>query len=89
MKQSGQSGFTIVELIIVIVIIALLATLTAVLYTGAQKQASDVRIRDAADKFSDAIQLWSAQNSNAKPKGGWGSLTPASAANGCNWLPIC
>lgn len=83
MKQSGQSGFTIVELIVVIIVIGLLATITSMMYSSSQQQASDTRIRDAADKFSDAIQLWSAQNSGAKPKGGSGSTTPASATTGC------
>lgn len=83
MKQSGQSGFTIVELIVVIIVIGLLATITSMMYSSSQQQASDTRIRDAADKFSDAIQVWSAQNGGAQPKGGSGSLTAANATTGC------
>ena len=82
MKQSGQSGFTIIELIIVIVIIGILALLTSVLYTGAQAQSRDTKIRDGASKFAEAIQLWSAQNGNALPLGGASSATPATAT-GC------
>lgn len=83
MTKSGQTGFTIVELIIVIIVIGILATLTSVAYISSQKQASDARIRDAADKFSDAIQLWSAQNGGAQPKGGFGSTVAANATTGC------
>ncbi len=82
MKRSGQSGFTIIELIIVIVIIALLATLTAVLYTGAQKQASDVRMRDASDKVGDAVRLWAANHDGAAPKGGYDGTGSNSIVNG-------
>ncbi len=39
--QKRQSGFTIVELLIVIVIIGILATLVIVTFTGTQKKARD------------------------------------------------
>lgn len=60
-----------VELLIVVVIIAILVAITATMYQNAQVQARDTQIKDAADKFADAISLWSANHSGAKPKGGW------------------
>lgn len=83
MKMRGQSGFTIVELIVVIIVIGVLATITSMMYNSSQQQAADARIRDAADKFADAIQVWSAQNGGMKPMGGAGSTTPVSSTVGC------
>lgn len=83
MKKSGHSGFTIVELLIVIIVIGILATITVVAYASSQQRASDVRIRDAADKFSDAIQIWTARNGGVPPKGGWGSTVAANSTTGC------
>ena len=83
MKHRVRRGFTIVELIVVIVVIAILATLTTVLYLDAQKQARDTTIRDAADKFSQAIELMSSKtNGGSMLKGGYGS-TVAATATGC------
>jgi len=83
MKHQVKRGFTIVELIIVIVVIAILATLTAILYSNAQKQARDTAIRDAADKFAQSIELMSSKNNGgAIIKGGYGSTTSATSS-GC------
>jgi len=83
MKHPVKRGFTIVELLVVIIVIAILATLTSVLYLDAQKQARDTTIRDAADKFSQAIELMSSKtNGGAMIKGGYGSTT-AATATGC------
>lgn len=40
-----QSGFTIVELLIVVIVIAILATITIVGFNGIQKQGASVRCR--------------------------------------------
>ncbi|HSW90787.1 MAG TPA: prepilin-type N-terminal cleavage/methylation domain-containing protein [Candidatus Saccharimonadales bacterium] len=83
MKHRVRRGFTIVELIIVIVVIAILATLTALLYSNAQRQARDTAIRDAADKFAQSIELMSSKiNGGAIIKGGYGSTT-AATSTGC------
>lgn len=83
MKHPVKRGFTIVELLVVIIVIAILATLTTVLYLDAQKQARDTAIRDAADKFSQAIELMSSKtNGGAMIKGGYGSTTSVTST-GC------
>lgn len=83
MKHRAARGFTLVELIVVIVVIALLATITAVLYVNAQKQARDTAIREAAEKFSESIELMSSKyNGGAMIKGGYGSTT-AATSTGC------
>lgn len=42
-KQTKQSGFTIVELLIVIVVIGILATLVIVTFTGVQQKARNTK----------------------------------------------
>jgi prepilin-type N-terminal cleavage/methylation domain-containing protein len=69
MKQTIRRGFTIVELLIVIVVIGILASITLVAYTNIQKQARDTRVRDAADKVADAMQIFVAKNGHV-PRGG-------------------
>lgn len=54
-----QTGFTIVELLIVIVVIGILAAITVVAYNGIQERARDTqRITDIA-AIGRALQLWS------------------------------
>ncbi|OYX36076.1 hypothetical protein B7Z00_04920 [Candidatus Saccharibacteria bacterium 32-50-10] len=82
MKVWAKQGFTIVEILIVTVVVAILATLTVVAYMNAQTQAQDVRVRDAADKVTDAIQLF-ASKTGRLPRGGSGSSTAIGAATEC------
>ncbi len=82
MKVRAKQGFTIVEILIVTVVVAILATLTVVAYMNAQTQAQDVRVRDAADKVADAIQLF-ASKAGRLPRGGSGSSTAIGAATEC------
>lgn len=81
-KRGLTKGFTIVELLIVIIVVAVLATLIALSYGNAQSQARDTQIRDAADKFADAIKVIQVRT-GAFPQGGAGSTTPVDATNGC------
>lgn len=49
-RTSKETGFTIVELLVVIVVIAILATISAVVYSGAQARARDsIRKNDLAE----------------------------------------
>ena len=72
MTNRRQRGFTIVELIIVIVVLGILATITSVLYLGAQKQARDIKNIDGMHKLADAIELFIAKNQHF-PAGGYGA----------------
>ena len=83
MKRIVRRGFTIVELIVVIIVLSILVMITASIYQNAQVQARDTMVRDAADKFADAISLFAAKNTNnAMPAGGYGS-TSAATSTGC------
>ncbi len=66
-----KQGFTLVELLIVLIVITILVMITATIYKNVQVQARDAQVHDAADKFADAILLWSAQKGGAMPKGGY------------------
>lgn len=62
-----NKGFTVVELIVVIVVIAILATVTVLIYDGAQKQAAEASIK--SDLQNASAQLESDRRSaNGYPK---------------------
>lgn len=69
-KRGYKKGFTVVELLIAIVVMALLATMIALAYDSAQVQARDLQVRDAADKYADALRLWMAHHNGQLPQGG-------------------
>lgn len=53
-----QTGFTIVELLIVIVVIAILAAITIVAYNGIQQRARDAVMRSDLTNAGKAIRLY-------------------------------
>ena len=65
---SKQTGFTIVELLIVIVVIGILAAITVVAYNGIQTRANNLRTEDAAAKFRKALILYATEH-GAYPTG--------------------
>lgn len=66
MKLRGrQSGFTIVELLIVIVVIAILAAITIVAYNGIQQRARTTQTTSALTAWIKGIKLYRAD------KGAW------------------
>ena len=81
-KRGRTNGFTIVELLVVIIVIAILASLVALSYGNAQTQTRDTQMRDAADKFADAIKLIYLKTGTF-PKGGYGSVN-AVTSSGCS-----
>ena len=56
-KQRRQSGFTIVELLIVVVVIAILAAITIVSYNGIQKRAKETAVISNLNGVSKQIKL--------------------------------
>lgn len=57
-----DSGFTIVELLIVIVVIAVLASVTTVAYNGVAARATYSKARDDFATIRKAIELYKAEN---------------------------
>lgn len=64
MRWDKQSGFTIVELLIVIVIIGILAAITVVAYNGIQGRAHDVAVQSDVRKIGQALQHYVAVNNS-------------------------
>lgn len=65
-----QTGFTIVELLIVIVVIGILATIAIVAYNGVQGQAHDSTIKSNLSNFSKQIELYATmENGGLYPVG--------------------
>lgn len=56
--ERKQTGFTIVELLIVVVVIAILATVTVVAYNGIQSQAKNTTFLAAMDAYEKAMRLY-------------------------------
>ncbi len=54
-RGQKQTGFTIVELLVVIVVIAILAAITIVSFNGIQKQAQDTKIKNDIAVITRAI----------------------------------
>lgn len=57
-----QTGFTIVELLIVIVVIGILATIAIVAYNGVQGRANDTAIRSDLQNISKKLEMYKADN---------------------------
>jgi len=60
--KNKQSGFTIVELLIVVVVIAILAAITIVAYNGIQRNARDTIRIDKISKIAKALEMYKIDN---------------------------
>ncbi len=81
--EQKQTGFTIVELLIVIVVIAILAAITIVSYNGIQASATDARIKSAVSQVEKAVYAWSIKRGGGIPSGGGYGSTAKNADGTC------
>lgn len=97
-KANKQTGFTIVELLIVIVVIGILAAITLVAYNGLQDRANDSARTSAVSQIRKALEAYRAVHGNYPPHtsaganvpagfvGTWGSSYSFSVATDDSWL---
>jgi prepilin-type N-terminal cleavage/methylation domain-containing protein len=62
-KNIKQSGFTIVELLIVIVVIGILAAITIVAYNGIQNRAKTTTAQSAANNVAKKAEIYNTEQS--------------------------
>ena len=79
MKHKKQTGFTIVELLIVIVVIGILAAITIVAFNGAQERARDTQRKQNLNDLAKVLQIYYIDNGNYVTTG-------AGAGNGQGWV---
>lgn len=61
-EHKRQTGFTIVELLIVIVIIAILASIAIVAYSGIQNRGHDTSVKNDVTNFKKGVELFRADH---------------------------
>ncbi len=66
-KASHQSGFTLIEILIVIVIIAILSVISIVAYNGIQNRARASEASSALTQAAKKIKVWQVENSGITP----------------------
>jgi prepilin-type N-terminal cleavage/methylation domain-containing protein len=91
MKSKKQTGFTIVELLIVIVVIGILAAITIVAYNGVQNRASDTAIQADLRNIGGKMMEFQAIN-DVRPAGNSTDLAPmkikvARSSYGAHYTP--
>lgn len=76
--KQKESGFTIVELLIVIVVIAILAAITIVAYSGIQEKAKFSKVQQDLKSMQKLIELYKGENGSYPTTGGVWSYSAAS-----------
>lgn len=79
-KWAKQSGFTIVELLIVIVVIGILAAITIVAYNGIQTRARNAERTSEISSLQKALELYKVDNGAYPTSDGIYSLAPLTTA---------
>lgn len=90
--KNKQSGFTIVELLIVIVVIGILAAITIAAYNGAQQRGRDAQRKSDVATIAKALELYYADNGSypstictlgvgCKINSGWNTTADTSWSN--------
>lgn len=79
-RLKPQTGFTIVELLIVIVVIGILAAIVIVAYGGITARARDATMRNAATEVARALQILAINQGQMPTMAGSG--TTAAVSNG-------
>ena len=74
---ANQTGFTIVELIIVIAVIAILATIAGIAYGGVQERAADKVMKSDLEQVSAEMQRLQIKNSGTYPTTLPDTITPS------------
>lgn len=84
LKKKGQSGFTIVELLIVIVIIGILAGLVVTQIIGATAKARDTERKTDIDQIANQLEAYYAKN-GGYPAIGASGVTTGDQINNATW----
>lgn len=69
--RSNNSGFTIVELLIVIVVIAILASISVAAYAGVTGRSEDSLIASKVQGIAKMLESYAAVNSGVVPQADW------------------
>lgn len=85
--KQKQTGFTIVELLIVIVVIAILATISIVAYNGIQDRANDTAVKSDLSNLAKKIQLAAAESGEFPAGGGTSSAGNWTVFSGMKFRP--
>jgi general secretion pathway protein G len=80
-KQKKQSGFTIVELLIVIVVIGILAAITIVAYNGIQSRARTTTVNNDLKNIRTAMLMYRADYGTLPNNADWYSGTTMPPTN--------
>jgi prepilin-type N-terminal cleavage/methylation domain-containing protein/prepilin-type processing-associated H-X9-DG protein len=86
-KQSKNSGgFTLIELLVVIAIIAILAAMLLPALASAKAKAQRIQCTSQVKQLALGITLFTSDNNEMYPPGGWGSLQGATAITWDSWI---